>query len=93
MTDFITPTSQLRARKNAEQRFQWYGRGAIFISLAFLVLMVGSILMKGMGAFGTTNVAIEVDLGPEYVDPANPSDARFEKIVKDALKARFPEAK
>lgn len=92
MTDFITPTSQLKGRKSAETRFQWYGRGAIFVSLLFLVVMVGSIITKGVGAFGTTNVTIEVDLGPDAVDPANPSDARFEKIVKDALKERFPDA-
>lgn len=92
MTDFISPSAQLKGRKSAEKRFQWYGRGAIFASLIFLVLMVGSIIIKGTGAFGTTNVAIEVDLGPDYVDPANPADARFEKIVKDALKLRFPDA-
>ncbi|WP_216635971.1 phosphate ABC transporter permease PstA [Neptunicoccus sediminis] len=92
MTDFITPSTQLKSRKSAEQRFRWYGRGAIFVSLAFLVVMVGSILYKGSGAFTTTDVAIVVDLGPDAVDPANPQDARFEKIVKDALKARFPEA-
>lgn len=93
MTDFISPKSQLKGRKSAETRFQWYGRGAIFVSLLFLVVMVGSIITKGVGAFGTTNVAIEVDLGPDAIDPANPGDARFEKIVKDALKAQFPEAK
>ncbi len=93
MTDFITPSAQLKGRKSAEKRFQWYGRGAIFVSLLFLVVMVGSILIKGTGAFGTTNVTIAVDLGPDNVDPENIGDARFEKIVKDALKARFPDAK
>lgn len=92
MTDLITPSAQLKSRNAAESRFQWYGRGAIFVSLAFLVVMVGSIIYKGSGAFTTTDVALVVDLGPEAVDPAAPTDARVEKMVKDALKARFPEA-
>lgn len=92
MTDLITPSAQLKSRNAAESRFQWYGRGAIFVSLAFLVVMVGSIIYKGTGAFTTTDVALVVDLRPDAVDPAAPADARVEKIVKDALKARFPEA-
>ena len=75
----------LRARHRAEQRFQWAGRFAIFVSLAFLVLMFATILRDGSGVLRQTQIAVTLDLSASSVDPANPADASFGKIVKSAL--------
>lgn len=83
----------LRRRHRSEQRFQWAGRGAIFISLAFLVVMVGSILMDGSGTLRQTQIAVTVDLGRDAVDPDDIAGARFGKVLKVALRGQFPGVK
>lgn len=100
MTD---PDSILRvagsSRQKAEGRFRAYGMIAIILSLGFLVVMVGSILVRGTGAFQQTFVQVEVTLPPEKIDPDNSGDpkeikkARFGSLLKAALRDRFPEAK
>lgn len=81
----------LRRRQRAEKRFQWAGRGAIMISLAFLVIMFVSIIRDGSGVIWQSKVAITVDLGPEQVDPDDIGDASFGSIVKQGLRDMFPE--
>ena len=81
----------LRRRKRAETRFQWAGRGAILISLAFLVIMFVSIIRDGSGVIWQSQVAITVDLGPEDIDPDDIGDASFGSIVKKGLRDMFPE--
>lgn len=92
-TSFLKGQVGLIKRHRSETRFQWTGRLAIFLSLAFLVFMVGSIFWQGKSALKTTEVALIVDLSQDNVDPANIRDASFEKIVKSALREAFPDAK
>ena len=82
----------LKARHAAERRFQWTGRIAIALSLAFLVFMIGSIAWQGKSALITTEIAITVDLSADNVDPEALNDARWESIVKSGLRDMFPEA-
>lgn len=91
-TSFLKGQRHLIRRHRAEQRFQWMGRAAIAVSLAFLVFMVSSIFWQGKGALITTKIAITVDLSAEMVDPANIKGASFDKIIKLALRKKFPEA-
>ncbi len=81
----------LRRRKRAEARFQWAGRGAILISLAFLVVMFVSIIRDGAGVVWQSQIAATVDLSAEEVDPENIGDASFNSILKEALREVFPE--
>ena len=83
----------LGRRHRSETRFQWAGRFAIFVSLAFLVIMLATIFRDGRGVLFQTQVALNVDLGPDAVDPADPGDASYGKIVKSALKDQFPDVK
>ena len=92
-TSFLKGQVGLIKRHRSETRFQWTGRLAIFLSLAFLVFMVGSIFWQGKSALKTTEIALIVDLSQDNVDPANIRDASFEKIVKSALREAFPDAK
>lgn len=85
-------------RHRAESRFRAYGMIAITISLAFLFIMVGSIVMRGTGAFQQTFVQIAVTLPAEKLDPKGTGDpevlrkARYGSLLKSALRERFPEA-
>ena len=81
----------LQQRRRKESTFQWAGRIAIIISLAFLVAMVGSIFLTGKSAIYQTELALKVDLGPDVVDPNDIDAASYDTIVKDALRAEFPD--
>ena len=70
MTNMLTNPSRLRkSRARIETRFKWFGRIAIGISLTFLFVMVGSIILKGKSALVSSDVAITVDLRADVVDP------------------------
>ncbi|MGB0440705.1 MAG: PstA family ABC transporter permease, partial [Paracoccaceae bacterium] len=90
---FAKGQAHLRGRHAAETRFQWTGRVAIAMSLAFLVFMIGSIFWQGKGALSTTQIALTVNLDADAVDPADIGAASYGKIVKVALREKFPEAK
>ncbi len=90
--DVPSRSPSLRSRHAAEARFRWYGRGAILLALGFLVAMLGSIGWLGVGAFRTTEMRLEIALPAEaFAEGAQAAD--YGKLVKTALKARFPEVK
>ena len=89
---FLKGQKHLTRRHRAEQRFQWMGRAAIAVSLAFLAFMVVSIFWQGKGALMTTKIALTVDLSADMIDSANIKGASFDKIIKSALRIEFPEA-
>lgn len=89
----------LSPRHRAERRFRFYGISAIVISLGFLVIMVGAIVMRGAGVFQQTILHVEINVPAEKVDPDGTGEpgvikkARFNSILKKAMRERFPEAK
>ena len=68
------PDARTRARNRAEARFRAYGLGALLIGLFFLVLLLGSILWNGLGAFTQTQIALPVDLLESELDPEGSRD-------------------
>lgn len=92
-TNFRKGQKELVSRHRAETRFQWTGKLAIALSLAFLAFMIGSMAWQGKGALTTTEVRLNVDLGPDNVDPEDIAGSRWEKIIKSGLRDMFPEAK
>jgi len=86
----------LAGRRRKEQRFRWYGRIAIFIAIAFLALLVASILARGISAFQQTYIALDVYLDPHEVAPPTPehlAKVDFEGMLKQSLRRFFPEVK
>src|SRR5690606_17328526 len=75
--------SRLRARYAREARFKWYGRGAIGVALAFLVVLLGSIIAQGHTAFYAHSVTLPVYMDPERIDRSYPQGANFEQIVAE----------
>jgi len=92
MTNMLTNPSRLRkSRARIETRFKWFGRIAIGISLTFLFVMVGSIVLKGKSALVSSDVAIIVDLNADAVDPNDIHATRFDALMKKSLREMFSE--
>ncbi len=90
---FTTAEKHLKSRHRAEARFRWAGRLAIMFSLGFLAIMLVSITLMGKGALSRTEIALQIDLSPEAVDPENLDDVRYKKLVRNALFTAFPQVK
>lgn len=75
--------AQLRARYARETRFRWYGRGAIGVALAFLVILLTSIVAQGYTAFYAHTVTLPVHMDPARIDMAYPQGANFEQIAAE----------
>jgi phosphate transport system permease protein len=88
-----TPTRLRKSRAAAETRFRWFGRLAIGISLTFLFVMVGSIVLKGKGALTTSDIAITVNLGSDQIDVDDIAGTRFDALMKKSLRDTYPDIK
>jgi len=75
--------ARLRARYARETRFRWYGRAAIGVALAFLVILLGSIITQGYTAFYAHTVTLPVYRDPARIDRSYPQGANFEQIVAE----------
>jgi len=98
MPDYTLTTSPKMARRHAkETRFKWYGRGAIIISIAFLVMMFTAIIYRGAGAFQQTQIALNVEFTETVIDPsgtrdsANIKQANYKPLLQAALAEYIPD--
>ena len=53
-----------KKRNAAEARFRAYGIAAIAVGLVFLVVLISSIIFKGVGAFQQSFITLDVELHP-----------------------------
>ncbi len=83
----------LSKRYRAERRFRSYGLLAIVASMAFLSLLFISIIGKGYSAFQQTFIELAVSFDPEILDKQSLATADYQGLVKNALRAMFPEVK
>jgi phosphate transport system permease protein len=88
---------RLARRYARERRFRLLCATALWLALGFLALLLGTILVRGIGAFTLTQIRLEVYLDPEVIDPEGNRDpavlttANYTALVRDALQSRFPE--
>ena len=90
----------LARRYAREKRFRLYGRCAVFVGFIFLALLLLDIIVKAMPAFSVTEIRVEVDLDREHLGlPAEGpvtaemlSGANFNGVIREGLRAAFPEA-
>ena len=93
-----TILASLPRRRRAEARFRIYGIAAIGVALAFLVLLIGAIGSKGIGAFEQAEIALDVTLDESVLDPSGARDpetlstANYRAVVRAALGEIFPDA-
>nr|WP_320011205.1 phosphate ABC transporter permease PstA [uncultured Desulfobulbus sp.] len=83
----------LAARYRKEKRFRLFGLSAIVMSLAFLVLLLGSIAAKGYTAFLQTEILLDIHLTKDVLDVENLGTANYGALVKRAMLDNFPQVK
>ena len=82
--------ARVRKRYRAETRFRWYGLAAIGFACAFLVLLLGDILLKGLPAFEANTVALDVTLDAGKIDADAIARSNFNSIVSSSIRDMFP---
>jgi phosphate transport system permease protein len=89
----------LARRHAAEKRFRRYGLAAIVIGLVFLCFLFVSLVIRAHGALQQTFIALDIRYDPELITPTGSRSAEalaqgdYGALMKDALKARFPDVK
>jgi len=90
----------LKKRYAKERRFRRYGIISIVISFLFLLTLLTDIISKGLPAFEQSYVKLDVTidsktLGGITADSTEDElfSARYSKVIRDALKAKFPDVK
>ena len=87
--------NSLSRRNRAEKRFRWYGRTAIFIGLAAVLVLFTDIVNKGHGAFRITYIELEVTYDQDRIgvnnltDPKELTRGNWEALSKTALRTEF----
>ncbi|MEP6564752.1 MAG: phosphate ABC transporter permease PstA [Mesorhizobium sp.] len=87
----------LKARYAAERRFRIYGMLAISVGLAFLAIILVTIVSKGYTAFWQTTVSLPVSFDEKVIDPGNKRatdpavliKANYPKLAENALVAKL----
>ena len=88
---------RIRRRYAAERRFRFYGQFAVGLAIAMLGVLLFSVCSKGYSAFYRTEIALDIVLDPAVIAPDGKTDAEtlgaadYQGLVKEALKAQFPE--
>ena len=87
---------RLRARYRSEARFRAYGMAAIAVALLFLAFLLLDILVKGLPAFVTHRLALDVTIPASLVGAEAPTEAAirgadWRKVLQDSVRALFPE--
>jgi phosphate transport system permease protein len=90
MTD-TTYQKRLAKRYASERRFKAFGATALALTSAFLIYLLVDIAIKAWPAFFEHRVSISIDLDATKIDKANPEDADYAGLIKDAWRAQFPE--
>jgi phosphate transport system permease protein len=78
-------------RYRSERLFRFYGAAALVISVLFLGYLIFDIGTKAWPSFTENRITLDVPIDPAKVDAANVRKGDFDGLVKDALRARFPE--
>jgi phosphate transport system permease protein len=72
----------LSKRYAAERRFRWYGIAAIAFGLAFLAIMLITIVGKGYTSFMQTSVLLPITFDAKVIDPQNKRETDPGVLVK-----------
>jgi len=79
-----------RRRYSADRRLQAYGIVAITFALGLLATLVTTLVISGFPAFTQTFVRIDFPISEKYVDPADPGEGNFRKIMQEGVNALIP---
>ena len=91
--------ASLKKRYAKEKRFRVYGIVSLFISFAFLTVLLVTIFSKGLPAFQQTYIKLDIELNETTLGVNKDSgedalfSANYSKVVKNSLKEMFPGVK
>ena len=93
MTDTFNKgdTAFIARRYASERRFKIYGAMALAISVLFLVYLIVDIGIKAWPSYFEHHVVLEVNLDASKISATDVMKGDFEGLVKNSLKANFPE--
>jgi phosphate transport system permease protein len=83
---------RVRARRRSETWLRLIGLGCIILAIAFLGLMLVSLVYTGYKAFTQTHVTLDVAIPEEKVNREDIFGSNWRSIRSDAMAAMFPEA-
>ena len=78
-------------RYRSERLFRFYGAAALVISVLFLGYLIFDIATKAWPSFTENRITLDIPIDPAKVDAADVRKGDFDGLVKDALRAKFPE--
>lgn len=85
---------KIKARANAEMRFRIYGIIAISLGMVFLVVLLTTIIQRGVPAFTQTFISLDIELKADKLDPKGNRDLAemgkvttfgYNPLIQDAL--------
>ena len=83
--------AHLARRYSSERRFQIYGAAALAISVLFLMYLIVDIGTKAWPSFFEHRVVLQINLDPGKIDSTDVQKGDFTGLVKDGLRAVFPD--
>ena len=84
-------------RYRRERYFRLAGLGAVLVGLTFLAFFFFSLIGNGYTAFLQTHILLDVELSSSVIDPDGELDpqslgrANYQGLIRNALRARFPQ--
>ncbi len=82
--------SLIAKRYSSERRFRAYGAVSLAISVLFLVYLIFDIGTKAWPSFFEHSVALDINIDPAKVDAKDIMKGDFDLLLKDNLRALFP---
>ncbi len=86
--------ARLAKRYRGESIFKWLGRSAIGVSVAFLLLLLSTVVFQGLPAFTFNFVNLPFELTKEKLDTDGSYEslrrANYDAVVRDAIREQFP---
>ncbi|MDR2216239.1 MAG: phosphate ABC transporter permease PstA [Nevskiaceae bacterium] len=90
--------ASLRRRYRAERRFKLYGLLAVLLGVSFVLFLFGAIIAQGAAAFRQAQVTLDIQYNEDVLGlagertPEALATADYAALVREALRARFPDA-
>ncbi|MYF68568.1 MAG: DUF3333 domain-containing protein, partial [Proteobacteria bacterium] len=84
-------------RYRRERNFRLAGLGAVLVGMSFLGFFFYTLIGNGYTAFLQTHIQLDVELSAEVIDPDGERDpqvlgrADYQGVIRNALRARFPD--
>lgn len=88
---------RVRRRYAAERRFRLYGMLAIGFAVFMLGFLAITVVVQGYSAFWQTRIALDINIDPAQVDPADTrlpeslAQGNYQAVVRESLRGLFPD--